>query len=198
MIAIRADVLREAREARHLSQAALASASNVSERQIRRIEGGQIGHPRIATANRLAAALGLSLDALTDASLLPHLGSTATAQKAVGGSAAMFLDAQASFDLIRRKYGWTRERVVASAPALFLLLAELSVRWHREQAQQLRKLERSLREAGGDQDVVEQVMQLVRQDRILDELKDSSCGQLFHKHFETVFAEYLGTLASND
>ena len=198
MITIRADALRKAREAKQLSRSALAAASNVSERQICRIEGGEIRRVRIATASRLAAGLDISLYSLTDASFLshlPHPGSNCeVAEEGSGecGEDLLGFLGPASFDLIGRKYGWTQERVVELAPALFLLLAELSVRWHREQ---LEELERSL-QAGGDQGVVDRVMSLVREDDVLGELRDGRGGRLFRERFERVFAEYLRTLAS--
>jgi transcriptional regulator with XRE-family HTH domain len=54
--------LAELRDRADLTQMALAARSGVSLRTIQNIEGGAL--PKIATARRLAAALGVSLDAL--------------------------------------------------------------------------------------------------------------------------------------
>ena len=181
-----------------MTRAALASAARVSERQIGRIENGQTRQIRDETAKRLAAGLGVSIDALTDASFLSHLGSRCeVAEEGNGDGKENLLDLlgeRASFDLIRRKYGWTQERVVQLAPALFVLLADRSVRWHREQLQQL---ERSLR-ASGDTGIVDRLLLLARKDELLGELMEDAGDKVFHGRFDRVFAEYLRTLASDD
>lgn len=180
-----------------MTRAALATAARVSERQIGRIENGQTGRVRNETAKRLAKGLGVSLDALTDASFLSHLGSRHEDPEGNRDGREELLDLlgeRASFDLIRRKYGWTQERVVELAPALFLLLADRSVRWHREQ---LVQLERSLR-ASGDTGLVDRVLLLVRKDELLGELTEDADGKPLHERFDRVFAEYLRTLASDD
>lgn len=181
-----------------MTRAALATAARVSERQIGRIENGQTRRVRNETAKRLAKGLDVSIDALTDASFLSHLDSrrevAEEGQQGPQGKLLELLGERASFDLIRRKYGWTQERVVQLAPALFLLLADRSVRWHREQLQQL---EQSLRESG-DTGIVDRVLLLVRKDELLGELMEDASGKVFQGRFDCVFAEYLRTLASND
>lgn len=180
-----------------MTRAALASAARVSERQIGRIENGQTRQIRDETAKRLATGLGVSIDALTDASFLSHLGSRCEIAEGDRDDRKELLDllgGHASFDLIRSKYGWTQERVVQLAPALFLLLADRSVRWHRERLQQL---ERSLR-ASGDTGLVDRVLLLARKDEHLGELMEDAGGKVLHGRFDRVFAEYLRTLASGD
>lgn len=180
-----------------MTRAALASAARVSERQIGRIENGQTSQVRNLTAQRLATGLDVELDALTDASFLSHFGSRPEVAEVDRDGRREVLDLlgeQASFDLIRRKYGWTQERVVELAPALFLLLADRSVRWHREQ---LSQLERSLR-ASGDTGLVDRALLLVRKDEVLGDLIEDAADTPFHGRFDRVFAEYLRTLTSGD
>lgn len=55
--------LKELREVRGFTQEALARAADLSLKQIQNIERGG-AQPRITTARRLAAALGVSLDEL--------------------------------------------------------------------------------------------------------------------------------------
>jgi transcriptional regulator with XRE-family HTH domain len=57
-------ILRSKREAAGFSRARLAELVGVSERQIARYEGG--AHPTLPVAQRIAEALGCSLDDLVD------------------------------------------------------------------------------------------------------------------------------------
>lgn len=56
--------ITELREAAGLSKAELARRAGINERTVRNLENGRYGGPSMATARKLAVALGVSFDSL--------------------------------------------------------------------------------------------------------------------------------------
>ena len=91
--------------------------------------------------------------------------------------------------LIRHRYDWEEQRIIALAPLMFVLLVERCIGWQR---QRLANLETLLDRF--DKQVSSRLKATISSD---DALKDISIGEdkPLPEHFYRTFGEYLGTLA---
>ena len=135
---IDAKYLFELRHARGLSRPQLAKKSNVSERQIRRLENprpeNRNGRTYAHTLDRLAKALRVEPGVLTGELPLPDSGRAATTPDAIRTQigAQIAPKARLAYDLARRRYGVSVTEIINMAPLFFVLLAEGSLAWRRE------------------------------------------------------------------
>ena len=152
--------LLKLRRARRFSRAQLAEKSNVSERQIRRLEATQSenhnGRVRETTLKRLAKALRVEPGVLTGESPLPDSGRAATTPDAIMRTqigAQIAPKARLAYDLARHRYGVSVTEIINMAPLFFVLLAEDSLAWRREKLEEageaIRRLEQIDDEAWG-------------------------------------------------
>ncbi len=132
-IVIKAERVKQIRESKNLSQAALAGASKLGKRQIQRIEQHQGELPvRENTLMKLARGLRVSTRVLTGEELLPESVPSAPLNLAAPDSlrkVKLSPHVQLQYDLIEEVYGGTFEDLVNLAPILFTQLAERSLAW---------------------------------------------------------------------
>ena len=133
-------LLKMFREARHFSKAELASRSNVSERQISRIEQSEkIAVVRDSTLKQLAAALEVDSADLhsLDWVLIPGQTFDRLLMNRHGVDPTQLLSARVghrvrlAYDLVEKEYGANVRDLVVLAPLMFVLLAEGSLAWRR-------------------------------------------------------------------
>lgn len=123
---------------RSLSRAQLAKKSNVSERQIRRLENtrpeNRNGRTHANTLDRLAKALRVEPGVLTCELPLPDSGRAATTRDPMRTQigAQIAPKARLAYDLARHRYGVSVTEIINMAPLFFVLLAEASLAWRRE------------------------------------------------------------------
>ena len=136
MITIKAERIKTLREQRSISQAKLASLSQVGKRQIQRLEQqeGDIDI-REETLKRLCKGLRVDRDVLTGEKPLPS--TDLPKERGVSSERNIKLNPQIQlqFDLIQKVYGASFEDVVNIAPILFTLIAERSLDWREKQQQ---------------------------------------------------------------
>lgn len=126
--------LRELRRQKRWSRERLRKESNVSVRQIARIESAEtVTAVRATTVDRLARALR------TDAGTLKEpLESDQPIPGDVRISAKVSPKTRLAYDLIERRYGPSAEQLMVLAPLLFVLLAEGSLARRRQKLEQVR------------------------------------------------------------
>ena len=129
------------------SQDRLASESNVSKRQIIRIENSKTSdNVRETTVKRLAGALKVEQMVLTGNKpldpeqqlLLPD----------VQLSSRISSQVQLAYDLVKHRYGPSRKDLINLAPLLFVLLAEGSLAWRRQYLNEVEEAMNRLRALG--------------------------------------------------
>ncbi len=134
-----ATTVRGIRNHQGLSRAIVAEDVGISERQLARIEAGEVDlvDPRQAPRlEKLATALGVTIKDL--------YGSTATARglesrkDQVPVSALISPEARSGFARIRERYRWTMAEVMEFAPLMFVLLAEGSLERRRRRVEEMR------------------------------------------------------------
>lgn len=130
--------LKELRQGKGLSRAQLADRSKISQRQITRIEGNAAdaaGRVRERTVTELARALGVDPAVLTGGLPMPNAGSHAHSSRGVSRQVSARLQPEASLacTLVERRYGVSRTTLFNAAPLMFVLLAEGSFIWRREE-----------------------------------------------------------------
>ncbi|MCY3827522.1 MAG: helix-turn-helix transcriptional regulator [Rhodospirillaceae bacterium] len=130
--------LKELRQGKGMSRAQLAVTSKISQRQIARIEGtdtGAAGKVRQRTVTELARALGVEPGVLTGDLPMPDAGSHAHSSRGVSRQVSARLRPEASLacTLVERRYGVSRTTLFNAAPLMFVLLAEGSFVWRREE-----------------------------------------------------------------
>ena len=189
--------LRTIRECRHLSRAQLVRAclpKTIAERTILRIESGKIGAPRQHTVKVLANGLRVEVGELTGDLPFPEYVRSASRPMEVGDTfpvgGKFRPELRLAFDLIRHRYGWDEQRVIALAPLMFVLLVERCIRW---QEQRLADLNEQLERF--DRQISSRIKAVVNQDSAL---KDIPAGgdQPLPEHFPRRFGEYLCALAA--
>ena len=133
-------LLKAFREAQHYSRAELASRSNVSERQISRIEQSEkIAVVRDSTLKQLAAALEVDSEDLHSLSwvLIPGRTFDRLLMNRHGVDPTQLLSARVghqirlSYELVEKEYGPSVRDLLVLAPLMFVLLAEGSLDWRR-------------------------------------------------------------------
>lgn len=189
--------LKAIRECRHLSRAQLARAcgrNRISERQIARIESGEIRTPRQHTVKVLADGLRVEVGELTGELPFPEYIRSGSKSMGVGDTSSIDgkfrPDLRLAFDLIRHRYGWNEQHVIALAPLMFVLLVERCIGWQRQRLADLHEqLERF------DKQISSHFNAIINQD---DALKAIPTGQNtpLPEHFRRTFFEYLCVLAA--
>ena len=132
--------LKYLREAKGLSRKKLAEASNVSTKQIQRLEDTHRanGTSREFTVTRLSRALDVCPGVLSGQEPLP--GSVSPyAPPSVSVTRRLLSEAMLAYDLVERRYGVTSTAIMNAAPLFFVLLAEGSLAWRREELDEIRK-----------------------------------------------------------
>ena len=139
-------LLKAFREAQHFSRAELASRSNVSERQISRIEQSQkIAVVRDSTLKQLAAALEVDSEDLHALGwiLIPGRTFDRLLMNRHGVDPTQLLSARVShrirlaYELVEKEYGPSVRDLLVLAPLMFVLLAEGSLAWRRRRLEEV-------------------------------------------------------------
>ena len=130
--------LKALRASKGWSRSQLADRSNVSERQLARLESAPNAVPvRMTTSKRIAQALGTDREKLSGAIPIPQ---NPEKLEDVGLRVRVSPQLQLAYDLVSYRYGPTRREIVELAPLLFVLLAEGSLAWRRERTEQVDEL----------------------------------------------------------
>ena len=186
--------LHEIRSYRGLSRKQLAEKSLVSEKQIARIETGQINTTRPNTNQRLAQALEVDIGVLTGEKPLPvYLASEVQplevkASAPIGGNFRPEL--KLAFDLIRHRYGWDVQHIIATAPIMFVLLVERCVLWQRKR---MKKLDGFLNNL--DEQASLRLREAIDTDAALQDIPAENAP--LPEHFRQTFHDYLCALAAD-
>lgn len=132
--------LKRLREANGLSRAALAKLSKVSAKQIQRLENPNEASeaPRKVTLDRLAGALKISPAVLTGEELVPA-SDPPYAPPTVRVRQRLSCEAQLAYDLVQKRYGVRASAIMHMAPLFFVLLAEGSLSWRKEELAKMRQ-----------------------------------------------------------
>ena len=140
------DRLIKMRERNQLTQEKLAKLSNVSRRQIARIESERDAIRRKTTVDRLANALLVEPRVLTGELPLPdEVGSQTTVGREVGAdtesvSARVSPEVRLAYDLVSTCFGISLSDIVRVAPLLLAVLAVASFAWRKEKAKEANQL----------------------------------------------------------
>ena len=186
------------RECRYMTRAELAGAcgpGRISERQIARIESGESETPRRNTLKVLADGLRVEVGELTGELPFPEYVRSGSRPPEVGDTFSVGgrfrPELRLAFDLIRHRYGWDEQRVIALAPLMFVLLVERCIGW---QKQRLADLDEQLERF--DRQISSRIKAVVHRD---EALKDIPTGQdqPLPEHFHRTFGEYLRALAAD-
>ena len=140
------DVLAELRKRKGWSRRQLAEAARVSPQMIERAErqSGPV-NVRERTSQRLARALGVEESVLRgETPVQPAMPTPDQWSITVRSAPALRL----AYELVERRYGATPKDLFVLAPALFTLLAELSLEWRRSKLEQAREANRTLHKLG--------------------------------------------------
>ena len=190
--------LKTIRTSRNLSRAELAQrcgANRITDRQIARIETGESRNPRRHTLTVLAEGLRVEVGELTGDLPFPDYVQSGPSPMEVGDTSPVGgkfrPELRLAFDLIRHRYGWDEQRVIALAPLMFVLLVERCIGWQKQRLADLNEqLERFDNQLSG------RLKAVVKQD---ETLKDIPAGQDDHlpQHFHRTFGEYLCALAED-
>ena len=134
--------VKSLRESKGWSRALLAERSNISQRQITRIEGSAAeaaGRVRERTVTELAKALGVEPGVLTGEVPLPTPGRSRHDERGVSRQVSARLQPEASLAcaLVERRYGVSRTTLFNAAPLMFALLAEGSFVWRRKKLKEV-------------------------------------------------------------
>lgn len=140
--------LKELRKRKKLSREDLYDRSNITRRQIARLESetGAASTPRDRTINKLADALDVEPGVLTGEVPMPAAASTGPDPDVVDipgmevprqVSAWISPEINSAYALIRRRYGVNLTTLVNAAPLMFVLLAESSFVWRRERLEEV-------------------------------------------------------------
>ncbi len=177
-----------------LSRAQLGEKSKVSGKQIARIEAGQTKRTRQTTNQRLAQALQVDVEVLIGEKPLPaYLESKVQplkveASASIGGNFRPEL--KLAFDLVRHRYGWDIQRIIAMAPIMFVLLVERCALWQRKR---LKKLDECLESL--DTQVSLRLRATFDADAALGDVPAES--KPLPGHFHQTFHDYLCDLAAD-
>ena len=141
-----AETIRAIREYRGLTRDYVAAGVGVSERQLAKIEAGEVDliddeNPKQAAwRKKLANVLGVEIKDLsgrTDTAL-QILDSDTRSESTAAISAMVTPHARTGFARIRNRYGWSMAQVLELSPLMFVLLAEGSLFRRRKRLQKMR------------------------------------------------------------
>lgn len=132
--------LKGLRKAKDLSRAALAKMSKVSAKQIQRLESPNEASeaPREVTLDRLASALKVKPEVLTGEAPLPA-SDPPYAPPSVRVRQRLSSEAQLAYDLVQKRYGVRTSAIMNMAPLFFVLLAEGSLSWRKEELAEMKE-----------------------------------------------------------
>ena len=135
--------LKDLRTRKKLSRRQLADKSNVSERQIARIESSETDvSVRTSTVVRLVAVLGIDKEIL--AGVKPSDPSQPAPQDVQFGF-KISPEVRLAYDLVKYRYGPSYKDIINLAPLFFVLLAEGSLAWRRQLLDETTEAMESLR-----------------------------------------------------
>lgn len=132
--------LKFLRESRNLSQAQLADASDVSQKQISRLEksidSDTLNTCQGKTLQKLASALNVSVDEL---STPPEVDAEKRAEALGLKRASFYLSEQdrLNYRFLEARYGVKAHDIIRAAPLLFLVTAEMSLAERRDRLAEL-------------------------------------------------------------
>lgn len=132
-----ARTIREIREYRGLTRAQVAEKVAVSERQLVKIEAGEVDLVDPKQGERLEE-LAVALDVKDFETAATPIHDAEPRQDPVAISAQVTPQARSGFARIRERYGWSIAQVMELAPLMFGLLAEGSLARRRRRLQELR------------------------------------------------------------
>ena len=144
--------LKQLRKGKRLTRSGLAEKSKISKRTIARLESetGRATVARERTVNELGKALGVEPGVLIGELPLPD---AAERTRPEGGrrrqvSAQLQPNASLAYALLKRRYGLGLTTLVNAAPLMFVLLAEGSLVWRLEKAEEAVEASNALRGLG--------------------------------------------------
>ena len=202
--------LRVLRKKKRMSRDKLAEKSEVSARQIARIESSAT-RVRGTTLVRLAEALGEDLETLVgDAPVKPAPPAAEPTQWGFRVSPQLCL----AYDLVSHRYGPSRREIIELAPLLFTLLAEGSLAWRRRCLEEVEEAMERLRDFGKksqlyfanyphyllEEGCFPEEESIAAADLRGDEVRSHGSGGSFPEddlHAVTPFADYLRQLATD-
>lgn len=132
--------LKALRQAKGLSRAGLAKMSKVSAKQIQRLESidEASGAPRDWTVDRLTKALGIKPEVLSGDEPLPASESPLI-PPSVRVTQRLRFGVRLAYDLVEQRYGVKATAIVNAAPLFFVLLAEGSLAWRRNELARIKE-----------------------------------------------------------
>ena len=136
--------LRRLREERNMTREDLATKSNVSAKQIQRLETAGLAskNARAHTVNRLANSLGVETKELTGEPPAPD------DPRQIRIGAALAPGVRLAYELIQQRYGVTVGELLNVAPLFFALLAEGSLAWRRAELTEMQAAIDRVKELG--------------------------------------------------
>ena len=144
--------LTELRKRMRLSRAQLAEKSRISERQIARLESGGATKSKVRdrTVNELARTLGVDPGVLTGEMPMPTANMSPYREDGVSRqvSAQLRPEVSLAYALLKKRYGVNLTTLVNAAPLLFVLAAENSFVWRRENLKEAQETAVRLRRLG--------------------------------------------------
>lgn len=132
--------LKELREAKGLSRKGLAKLSYVSAKQIQRLESLREASkiPRDETVKRLVRALDVKPEVLSGDEPPPESESPLI-PPSVRVSQRLCFGVRLAYDLVEKRYGVKASDIINAAPLFFVLLAEGSLAWRRNELTALKE-----------------------------------------------------------
>lgn len=205
--------VKSLRESKGWSRALLAERSNISQRQITRIEGSAAeaaGRVRERTVTELAKALGVEPGVLTGDLPMPDAGSHARSSRGASRQVSARLRPEASLacTLVERRYGVSRTTLFNAAPLMFVLLAEGSFAWRREKLKEVEEAawrlcdlgvghlafagsaQGALNGAGGEEESIR------KRDLFGEKVSEEAFDMGYDRSANNPFADYLRHLAA--
>lgn len=175
---IDANKLRAEREIRSWTQQQLAEKAGISLRQIASLEkrtSDDAGQPvRESTLAKLATALSVDPSDIIYDSARPQSGATHTVKLPISASE------QLKFDLIKERYGLSMMDLIRSAPMLFVLAANSSFSWRKQEHIQARTHLDGLKSAMGYILTAEQREMIASLEaKLADEAAEIALGEVF-------------------
>lgn len=132
--------LRRLREEKRLSRKRLAKLSHVSARQIQRLENPDETSRAVrdSTLDRLARSLSVDPKVLTGELPVPRSAWTYPYPRKLRVNVGLSSEAVLAYDLVERRYGIKARAIMNMAPLFFVLLAEGSLSWRRQELASIR------------------------------------------------------------